>query len=66
VSKSRTHSRGGESELSLVWFRWGGGARPGFTHVFTCGLSWVESDRWRVLNSQQAVVDDFGNLVPVP
>jgi hypothetical protein len=48
--------------MEFAWFRWGGGALPGLTHVFS-------NTRWNDLLgsiSIQCVVDDFGNLVEVP
>lgn len=49
--------------LRLVCRRWGGGAHPGKTHVYTL-LSWGENQLGSV--SMQCVTDDFGDLVEVP
>lgn len=52
---------GGSSTVTFGWFRWGGGAEPGRTHLFRLGLGCSPIDF-----SWQCVVDDFGNLVVVP
>lgn len=52
---------GGVSTVAYTWFRWGGGAHPGKTHVF---LSWnIGLPSLDV--SFQCVTDDFGRLVEV-
>ena len=48
----------GIGEISCWWFRWHDACRPG-CYVFDSGLGY----EWGSLKS--AVVDDFGNLVPV-
>lgn len=54
-----SNGNGAVLPLELIWFRWGGGAMPGKTHVFTGGpYTWMSI-------SKQCVVDDFGTLVPV-
>lgn len=54
-----SNGNGAVLSLELVWFRWGGGATPGKTHVFVAGPITFMSI------STQCVVDDFGTLVPV-
>lgn len=50
---------GSALSIELRWFRWGGGANPGMTHVFTIApINWV-------FVSLQCVTDDFGSLVVV-
>lgn len=45
--------------VEIAACRWGGGAEPGKTHVFSCcGYGWF-------FGSHQCVTDDFGNLVEV-
>lgn len=54
-----SNGNGAMLSMELLWFRWGGGAQPGKTHVFVSGpFDWVPV-------STQCVVDDFGNLVAV-
>jgi hypothetical protein len=44
--------------VEVACIRWGGGAKPGKTHVFAMGdLGFFEG--------HQCVVDDFGDLVAV-
>lgn len=50
----------GSARADIIWVRWGGGAHPGKTYVFSIGpYPWV-------FVSEQCVTDDFGNLVKVP
>lgn len=53
------YGAGTASALRICAFRWGGGAHPGKTHVFTMGPP-LRSRLWM---SVQCVVDDYGTLV---
>lgn len=52
--------------VEVAVIRWGGGAKPGLSHVFTVG-PWISQFLWfdNGSTSWQCVVDDFGNLVRV-
>ena len=58
------NGNGATKAMEMIWYRWGAGADPGKTHVFT-SLPVAESLALGVPISIQCVTDDFGTLVRV-